>query len=164
MRGSYGRKYLSAVRGLYSNRVGKDENPEGDIETIDLFDKVPAKAKGRSLRVDVPSEFEEHRVVVVWLMRQKIPFYHVPNGGYRKAEEAYKLKAMGVFSGVPDLCILGARKGFHGLYVEVKRRVGGRLSDTQRYWGDLLVREGYCFKEGKGADECIKIIRDYFDI
>ena len=159
MRGSYSRKYFRSLKGLYGERVEKDP------ETLDLFDrKEEGEGKKRSSIVGVPSEYEEHCVVAAWLMRNNIPFYHVPNGGYRKQHEAYKLKAMGVFSGVPDLCILGARKGYHGLYVEVKRRIGGRLSDTQRYWGDLLVREGYCFAEGKGADECIRIISDYFDM
>lgn len=160
MRGSYGRKYLRAVKGLYGAR-----DDEGDPHTLDLFDeKGVSKGSSRSLRVDAPSEFEEHRVVVVWLMRNKIPFYHIPNGGYRRREEAYKLKAMGVFSGVPDLCILGGRKGYHGLYIEVKRSIGGRLSDTQEYWGRVLTDCGYLWKEGKGADECIRIVKDYFDM
>jgi len=158
MRGSYGKKYFRAVGGLYGDKVEKDP------ETLDLFNKVEVKEKKRSSRVDAPSEFEEHRLVVVWLMRNKIPFYHIPNGGYRKQHEAYKLKAMGVFSGVPDLCILGGRKGYHGLYVEVKRSIGGRLSDTQEYWGRVLTEAGYLWKEGKGADECIRIISDYFDM
>lgn len=158
MRGSYGRKYFKAVKGLYGESVEKDS------KTLDIFDSKESEGKKRSSRVDVPTEFQEHCVVGAWLMRNKIPFYHIPNGGYRKYEEAQKLKAMGVFSGVPDLCILGGRKGFHGLYIEVKRQKGGRLSDTQQYWGNLLTEHGYLWKEGRGAKECIMIVMDYFDM
>ncbi len=110
-----------------------------------------------------PTEVEEQIVVASWLMKKNVPFYHVPNGGFRDYREAAKFKRMGVRSGVPDLCICVSRKGYHGLYIELKRVFGGRLSETQIFWRDILLGEGYFWSEGKGAAECIKIIEDYIN-
>jgi hypothetical protein len=107
------------------------------------------------------SEATEQIKVATWLTKANIPFYHVPNGGYRRREEALKLKAMGVSPGVPDICIPMARKGCHGLYIELKREQGGKLSGAQGYWRDVLRREGYAWHMAQGAVECIKIISEY---
>lgn len=85
----------------------------------------------------------------------------MPNGGYRDYYEGAKLKRMGVKSGVPDLCICLARGGYHGLYIELKRIFGGKLSDTQLVWRDILIKEGYMWREAKGSGECIRIVEDY---
>lgn len=76
--------------------------------------------------------------------------HHVPNGGLRSARSAARLKAQGVKPGVPDLCLPVARGGYHGLYIELKRAGGGRISDAQAWWIDTLTREGYwaCVCEG----------------
>lgn len=47
--------------------------------------------------------------------------HHIPNGGKRDKVTAKKrLKAEGVKPGVPDVFLPVARKGFHGLYIEMK--------------------------------------------
>lgn len=108
-----------------------------------------------------PTEAQEQRAVVEWLSWMGIPFYHVPNGGYRHEWTAWQLKAQGVSPGVPDLCIPVARGGYHGLYVEMKRLRGGRLSAAQRRWIDLLRAEGYMAEVCSGADEAIGTIAGY---
>ena len=75
--------------------------------------------------------------------------------------EAIKLKRMGVKAGIPDLCIPIARKGHHGLYIELKRRSGGVVSDTQQYWLEELKRQGYDVFIAKGADELIDYVKNY---
>lgn len=59
---------------------------------------------------------------------------HVPNGGKRNAAEAARLKAQGVKPGVPDIFLPIPRQGKHGLWIELKRREGGRLSEHQTEW------------------------------
>lgn len=54
-----------------------------------------------------------------------------------------KLKAEGVKTGVPDLCLPVARGGFHGLYIEMKRTQGGTLSLDQKRWHSDLIEQGY---------------------
>src|SRR5690606_24999959 len=96
------------------------------------------------------TEVKEQIIAATWLDRQGIIWYHIPNGGYRNPIEAAKFKRMGVKSGVPDICIPMARKGYHGLYIELKRVSGGKLSTTQTEWRDKLLREGYIWHEVKG--------------
>ena len=69
--------------------------------------------------------------------------YHIPNGGSRHRLEAVHLKQQGVRAGVPDLCLPVARDGCHGLYVEMKRTKGGRVSPEQMGWMEALKAEGH---------------------
>jgi hypothetical protein len=83
--------------------------------------------------------------------------YAVPNGGSRHMLEAVNLKREGVKRGVPDICLAWAAGGYHGLYIEMKRESGGRVSPEQKEWCDRLRAAGYrveiCrgFEAGKAA-------------
>lgn len=115
-----------------------------------------------------PHEATEQTWLFEWLAqmaRLKYPelalAYHIPNGGSRNAIEAARLKAQGVKAGIPDICIPVARKGFHGLYIELKRQKNGRLSDAQR---DMILRlrqEGYRVEVCKGFQEAANVIEEY---
>lgn len=87
--------------------------------------------------------------------------YHVPNGGSRNHIEAARLKAQGVKAGVPDLVLPVARGKHHGLYIELKRQKGGRLSDDQKKWLDELTEQGYLAVRCDGSEAAIKTIEDY---
>jgi hypothetical protein len=76
--------------------------------------------------------------------------------------EGVAFKAQGTSAGFPDLTIPYARKGYHGLYLELKRIKGGVLSPEQKWWRDFLQREGYCWFEAKGHEAGIKFVQDYF--
>lgn len=67
----------------------------------------------------------------------------IPNGGKRIPREAARMKAGGVKAGVPDMFLPVAREGCHGLYIELKRRDGGRVSRQQVAWMDALARQGF---------------------
>lgn len=108
-----------------------------------------------------PKEDQEQIVIATWLAKSNIPFYHIPNGGRRNMLEALKFKRMGVKAGIPDICIPVARKGYHGAYGEVKRRVGGVVSESQAYWMEELRRQGYYVFVGNGADEFIEHVKNY---
>jgi len=111
------------------------------------------------------SEDEEQIALVDWLnLKKDIPFYHIPNGGQRDAREGAKLKRMGVSAGAPDLCIPMARKGHHGLYIELKREEGGVLSDAQKKWRDILIKQGYAWYECKGFEHAKDVICYYLDL
>lgn len=87
--------------------------------------------------------------------------HHIPNGGLRGKREAARLKRMGVKAGVPDLCLPVARGGFHGLYVEMKRLDGGRVSTEQKAWLAALHASGHCVAVAEGHEQAIGVIRDY---
>ena len=99
-------------------------------------------------KLPVPSESTEQRNLFTWAAMQSAAWpqlrllYHVPNGGYRTATEAARFRAEGVRPGVPDLCLPVARHGCHGLYIELKRRRGGRASAEQMQWISNLRAEG----------------------
>lgn len=89
--------------------------------------------------------------------------YHIPNGGSRSKAEAGRFKAEGVKAGVPDICLPAARGGYHGLYIELKRVKGGRVSPAQQGWIAALRDQGYCACVCKGWDDAAHIIKAYLE-
>lgn len=89
--------------------------------------------------------------------------YHIPNGGSRSKAEAGRFKAEGVKAGVPDICLPVARGGYHGLYMELKRVKGGRVSPAQQGWIAALRDQGYYACVCKGWDDAAHIIKAYLE-
>jgi hypothetical protein len=112
----------------------------------------------------IPTELQEHITCVEWLELKGILHFHIPNGGYRNQREGAKFKRMGVKAGIPDLCIPIARKGFHGLYIELKRARHGRESERQKFWIAELKKQGYDVFIAKGASQLIKYVEYYLEI
>jgi hypothetical protein len=114
----------------------------------------------------VPEDFEQE-LVMRWATGQVDSWpelallFHIPNGGLRGKREAARLKRMGVKPGVPDLCLPVARGGFHGLYVEMKRNDGGRVSTEQKAWLAALHAAGHCVAVAEGHEQAIAVLRDY---
>lgn len=107
----------------------------------------------------IPSEHVEQRNFVRWF-RQTHPTARIaaiPNGGSRSMAAAAKLKAEGVSPGIPDLFIPA-----WGLWVEMKRVKGGKISADQKLWADYLESVGYCVIVSKGCDDAIKQVTDYW--
>lgn len=113
------------------------------------------------LRPLVPTEKEEQAAFVHWLQLAKIVFYAIPNGEKRDLITAVQLKRQGVKAGVPDLCIPLARKGHHGLYIELKRVSGGVVSAEQEKWIDLLTKNGYKALVCLGWIQAKEAVEDY---
>jgi len=95
----------------------------------------------------------------------------IPNGGFRHKTTAARLKAEGVKAGVPDIALLIARRGYHGLLIELKTKANkilkvakGRLSDSQKAYLEELNKQGYKTAVCYGADEAIQVIKEYMDI
>lgn len=89
--------------------------------------------------------------------------YHIPNGGSRSKSEAGRFRAEGVKAGVPDICLPVAQGGYHGLYIELKRVKGGRVSPAQQGWIAALRDQGYCACVCKGWDDAAHIIKAYLE-
>lgn len=86
--------------------------------------------------------------------------YHIPNGGARSKGTAGRLKAEGVKSGVPDICLPVAKGKYHGLYIEMK--VGNnKPTPNQVKWLDALREQGYQAKVCYGWVEASKEIESY---
>ena len=115
-------------------------------------------------------EDQEQELVIQWkeLMVGRCPklkyHHHCPNGGSRHPAEAQKLRRMGVVPGVSDLFLPVARHGYHGLWIEMKRQQGGRLSPKQKDWLEGMREEGYKAVRADGAEEAIAILEEYLGI
>lgn len=86
--------------------------------------------------------------------------YHVPNGGKRDKVTAARMKAAGVKSGVPDICLPVPLWGYAGLYIELKYGKN-RPSSNQREWLDFLSHAGYRVAVCYGCEEAIAEIMKY---
>ncbi len=89
--------------------------------------------------------------------------YHIPNGGKRNKREAAALKRQGVRSGVPDLCLPVASKGYHGLYIELKCGKN-KPTENQKLWIKNLNEHGYAAVVCYGWQEAANCICDYLGI
>lgn len=104
-----------------------------------------------------PSEHDEQKAFVAWFQLQypKVRLFAIPNGGDRNPIVAAKLKAEGVSKGVPDIFI----PEWH-LFIEMKRKKGGRLSSEQKDWIAYLESVGYTCHVCKGANAAMSICND----
>jgi hypothetical protein len=89
--------------------------------------------------------------------------YAVPNGGERNLRVARKLKAEGVMAGVADLCLPAARRGYHGLYLEMKSE-SGVATEEQKEFLRSVSEEGYCAVIAQGADEARETLEWYIGV
>lgn len=116
-----------------------------------------------------PTEDQEQEALFRWaaLAAGKRPelgmLYAIPNGGKRPISVAAQMKRTGTKKGVPDMALPVARGGKHGLYIELKRKKGGRLSPEQTQWMDALTRQGYVCAVCFGWDSARKTILDYLE-
>ena len=91
--------------------------------------------------------------------------FAIPNGGHRNKAVAAKLKAEGVRAGYPDIAVDVARRGYHGLRIELKRRDGGAgLSRAQSDWFCWLMGQGYLCHMAKGSDEAWAVLCWYLQL
>jgi len=115
----------------------------------------------------VPTEAEEQAALFRWAQYSKAKhpqlelMYAIPNGGSRNLIEARHLKEQGVKAGVPDICLPVPNLKYTALYIELKRKKGGRVSEEQRGWIAALNRVGCRAVVCKGFDEARDEILNY---
>jgi hypothetical protein len=98
----------------------------------------------------LPTEHEEQREIVFWFRRKfsDVRIFAIANGGWRSRATAAKLKAEGVSRGVPDLFVPA-----WGMWIEMKRSDGGRLSPDQKSWHLYLASIGQTVLVCHGAED-----------
>lgn len=117
----------------------------------------------------IPTESREQKTLFEWakLMEGRWPelglLYHIPNEGKRSRTTGARMRAEGLRSGVPDICLPVARGGHHGLYIELKRVKNSRVTKEQLEWISALVAQGYVAAVCRGCDEAISLITDYLN-
>lgn len=135
-----------------------------DIKGVITPDKI-LKAKKRSLDSSNLSEYDEQKILVKWLRDNKIKCASSGNGFMLNTKDnihyVAKLKATGLSKGFPDLEVfIGNGKS---LYIEMKRKKGGVVSEEQKKWITWLNDNGYSAKVCHGADEAIEYVRGFID-
>ena len=115
-----------------------------------------------------PTEDSIHLAVIDWL--KLIPykektledyFHHSPNGGTSSPRQKAKFKRMGTKNGYCDLQLDIARKGYHGLRLELKREKKGIVSADQKERIDMLNDENYYAVVTRGYAATIEVIEWY---
>lgn len=87
--------------------------------------------------------------------------FAIPNGGERNIVVAAKLKSEGVRAGIPDLFLAVPVNGWNGLFIEMKKKKGGRLSDNQRTMMSIFSAYKYSVAVCHGFIEAKRTIETY---
>lgn len=111
-----------------------------------------------------PTEDMEQIRLVAYMNKHNIPHFHIPNQRQTSLAYGAKLKAMGVQRGMSDICVPVAKGIYHHLYIELKRKVGGVVSQYQKDWLEKLNRLGSLAVVAHGADEAIDKIEHYLQL
>jgi hypothetical protein len=120
------------------------------------------------------TEHGHQAALFCWASQQKqwselLWLYAIPNGGERNIAVAGRLKAEGVKSGISDLCLPVARRGYFGFYMEMKRpasagKPAGTESKTQKEFGAFLATQGYFYCCCNNWEDAARTIAWYFGV
>jgi hypothetical protein len=126
-----------------------------------------------------PTEAEDHKALIRWVryMELQIPdlrfFIHYPASGFAIGAREKKarsraviiqrqiLKQLGVCGDVADFFWPVRRGPYPGLWMELKRRRGGKLRDGQRRWLEAMQAQGYAVAVARGLEAAKKIVLSY---
>lgn len=120
--------------------------------------KRPRKARDAAGRILEPSE---HKIQVrlldylAYAARADIYYFAIPNQSNRHIQNAVKMKAEGVRSGIADLCFMFPQ-GRVG-WLEMKKP-GGTLSDNQKNFRDICKALSHDWAIAKSVDEALAIL------
>ena len=109
-------------------------------------------------------EYELQKSVVDYI-RLKYPhvFFNGSAGGiWTSFSQGRKMKATGYQSGFPDLFIYEARKGYHGLAIELKVK-GNYASPKQKRVLAILNEKGYRAEVCTDFDQVSQILSEYLE-
>lgn len=120
-------------------------------------------------------EDAEQAAVFDWAAyHQELWWMHaIPNGAFlagdstARAIQMKRLKRQGLKTGVSDIFLPLPRGGYHGLYIEMKRRKdqgSSSVSDEQVQFQKAMIEAGYDCRICYGADEAIGAIKEYAGI
>lgn len=98
--------------------------------------------------------------------------FAIPNGGSRgdsalsRQIRGNQLKAEGVKSGVPDIFLPVGKRGYNGLFIELKRadKRKSRVSENQDDFIPRLREQGFCAEVCYGAEHAKELIKWYFSV
>ena len=110
-----------------------------------------------------PSEDAEQEQFVSWFRIEypNLIIFSVPNGGSRNELEGAKLKRTGLLAGIPDLIVLFPDKTI--IFIEMKRRVGGKLTPSQKKIFPIIELFGFTILLCEGAEMARNKFMGYYE-
>lgn len=109
-------------------------------------------------------EVGNQKAFIHWLWMQypsaKAVTFAIPNGGKRTTAEGKHQRELGLTAGIPDIFMSIAAQGFHGLYIEMKRK-DGALTYHQIDAIQKLTEEGYKCVVCHSTIEAIDQVKEY---
>lgn len=117
-----------------------------------------------------PTEHMDQCAVVLWARSHANPdikrVHSTPNESRghdgRSIGRAKRMRKEGVAVGFPDLSWDAAHGGFTGLHIELKRELGGKISEAQQDWIKYLISVGRCVFVAEGAEQARNYVSSYF--
>lgn len=97
-------------------------------------------------------------------------WFAIPNGGFRKKGERWRLQAEGQKAGIADTMLAKPVNGYNGLVIEFKKKVADYKSDNDAMRGvkdhqvstlRMFATQGYAVAVAYGADEAMAIYKAY---
>lgn len=123
------------------------------------FHVADAFARGTDIKAAVAENPSYAVFELDWL-------HAIPNGGARGDSKTSKIrgsqmKSEGVRAGVADIFWPVARKGYHGLYIEMKTPTGG-IQPKQKEFRNFVLYQGYAFSYERSWSSAAALIRNYY--
>lgn len=111
-----------------------------------------------------PTEYQEQVALMKWVATQPLLrelFIHIPNEGKRSPIAGAHLKRMGMRKGVSDNFLALPRKGYHGLWMELKRLKGAKETPEQKDWINKMLELNYAAHFAYGWENARDILLQY---
>ncbi len=116
-------------------------------------------------------ETDEQTKLVSWFRLQYRQLanclFSIPNGSVlagdaiKRAKQMNKLKREGFVNGVSDLFLMIPNSLYHGLFIEMKKAEGGKVSQEQHKFIENAKERGYQAVVCKGFEEGKSVILEY---
>lgn len=88
--------------------------------------------------------------------------FHIPNESIGGMGWVIRNRQMGMRKGVPDLMLPIPMHGYHGLFIEMKKK-GGRTSQEQKQWLKALDTFGYKTAVCVGWEAARDVLEEYIN-
>jgi len=95
--------------------------------------------------------------MVVYSQPELIMLFAIPCGQMRRGMPMEP----GLKAGVPDIFLAVSRKGYHGLFIELKRDPSCKTTKAQDEWLERLSRQGYRAVVCYGFDGAKREVEEY---
>ena len=128
------------------------------LDASHLYYRHPGRAVD-----DARQEAIHQRALVKYMRERKWCFTAPCNGEFgTHAHLRRNAATKGMEKGVPDLCVFEARKGYHGLFIEMKAK-NGTVRKEQKDFKARLLERGYLSVVAYEFTEALQWLDYYFD-